>query len=402
MNFPMSDVGRKLLCAALALAFAFIAPESLAQQKKKKKGAALGEAVVHVLDPGGAPVGGIEVILDVERPDGSHDRRLGLTGEDGDAHFRDVRGDCVHVRASVRTESADVEGQPRPCGAKVEAFVVVPAAAVAPANVEGPVAAEPPGAGIAEQAEHPVPAEVEEDPYAASEPAATAPKVAPEAPPETPPEEQPYELRGRFGPDFCVEMLYDPAEKQRTCDDTSPVGLGIELDAAFHFEEWFLVGVTFSYRYFGSQIVPIDAPEDDPSKEAASNHLIMAGLQLRFSWMLENWVLAVDGVPLGISHQVIALEGDQVSLNEFYVTLTLSGGYRVGKGSWVGAYIEAVQLMPWVHSDIFRPAAISVGVLFGTRLGPDPEPVGETAKPDADKGDSSTSDALMRRVLGDI
>jgi len=398
----MPSTVRRLACLALIFALIAVASDCLAKKKKKKKGAPLGEAVVHVLDSEGAPVGGVEVILDVERPDGSHDRRLGLTGEDGDASFRDVRGDCVQVRAVVRTEDADVEGKPRPCGSRVEAFVVVPVTGI-PVESTGPVS------------EPPAPPVVEDDPYAdtpalepvqpddqapADEP---APADDPEPPEEIPPEEQPFELRARVGPDFCAKMFYEPAEKQRTCDDTDVIGLGIELDAGFHFEEWFLVGVMIGYRYFGSEVVPLDAPEEDQTKEGASNHLLLAGFQLRLSWMLSEWVVGVDATPLGISHQVINLDEDSYSLNEFFVTLTVGGSYRVGEGSWVGIYAEILQLMPWVHSDVYRPATISAGVLFGTRLGPEPEASTE-GDDTADEGDDDdgAGDALMRRRLGDI
>ncbi|MBW2278581.1 MAG: hypothetical protein JRF63_13900 [Deltaproteobacteria bacterium] len=378
---------------ALVLALLAIAPESLAKKnKKKQKGAPLGEAVVHVLDPEGAPVGGVEVILDIERPDGAHDRRLGLSGEDGDAYFRDVRGDCVQVRASVRTETADVEGKPRPCGARVEAFVVVPATGAVPAP-----------AGSVENVEYPEPAEVEDDPYAAPEPAAPDPPVEPEKPSEIPPEDQPFELRARLGPDFCAAMFYEPAEQQRNCDDTDAIGFGIELDAGFHFEEWFVTGVMVGYRYFGSRVVPLDAPEDDQSKKGASNHLLLAGFQLRLSWMLSDWVIGVDAIPLGISHQVITLDDDNFSINEFFASLTLGASYRVGKSSWVGVYVEILQLMPWVRSDVFRPATISAGVLFGTRLGPQPEPPAEGGvAAGQDAGDDSDDGALMRRRHGDF
>jgi hypothetical protein len=306
----------------------------------------------------------------------------------------------VQVKATVRAEGGDVEGKPRPCGDQVEAFVVVPAVSVTPAPEPGPPqpeTAEPAGA-----AESVAPVDVDDDPYqeVTSEPPDTEP-AAPEELPAVPPEEQPFELRARAGPDFCLEMFYEPAEAQRTCDDTDVIGLGIEIDAAFHFEEWFLIGVMAGYRYFGSQAAPIGENTEDPTKKSASNHLLLAGLQLRLSWMLEEWVLAVDAVPLGISHQVIVFDNDQYSVNEFFVTLTLAASYRVGEGSWVGVYTELLQLVPWVDSNNFRPATISAGVLFGTRLGPEPEAEDEEPEADGDGGEEGGG-ALMRRRLGDI
>lgn len=401
MTHNMSRLAARTAWIACIAVLLVLAPDARAQKKKKKKGQVLGEAVVHVLDSQGAPVGGIEVILDIERPDGTHDRRLGLTGQDGDAHFRDVRVDCVQVRASVRAEGAGVEGQPRPCGERVEAFVVVPAAAPAPPEVvespQPPALERVPGLEpVSTVVEEPEPTELEPEPESAAEP-------APEPVPEIPPEEQPFELRARLGPDICAEIFYEPAEKQRTCDDTDVLGFGVELDAAFHFEEWLLAGVMIGYRYFGSQAVPLDAPEDDQDKKRADNHLLLAGAQLRLSWMLSKWVLTVDAVPVGISHLVIGLEDEQFSINEFFITLSLVAAYRFGKGSWIGVYTELLQPMPWAHSDIFRPATISAGVLLGTRLGPQPDP--DAARDEAtagDEEDASTGDALMRRRLGDI
>jgi hypothetical protein len=284
-----------------------------------------------------------------------------------------------------------VEGKPRPCGDRVEAFVVVPSVGVAPAPEAGPPEPE-----ADEPEEAPEPASsvgVEDDPYL--EPTPEPP--APEPPPEIPPEEQPFELRARAGPDFCLEVFYKPAEAQRNCDDTDLFGFGIELDAGFHFEEWFLTGVMVGYRYFGSQV---DSPTDNvEEKKNASNHVLQLGWQFRLSWMLEEWVLGVDGVPVGISHQVIGVSEYQDSVNEFFVTISLSAAYRVGKASWVGAYAEILQLMPWVDSANYRPAIITVGVLVGTRLGPEPEAEAAEEEPE---GEDEGGDALMRRRLGDI
>jgi hypothetical protein len=396
MNHGMPVGPARFVGVILAIiAFALCSAAEAKKKKKKKKGK-LGVAVVHVLDTDSAPVGGVEVVLDIERSDGSHDRRLGLTGKDGDARFEDVRSDCKQVRATVRAETGEVEGKSRPCGALMEAFVVVPAV-----EPEAPPEPEPaPQPAVAEEVEFPDAAAVAEDPYA--EPVPDAPAEPPAEPsPEPSPETGPFELRARAGVDACVELFYEPAEQQRTCEDTDAIGFGVEIDAAFHFEEWLLVGVLGGYRYFGSRVIPLDSTEEEPLKKTASNHTVMLGFELRLSWMLDSWVLALDGVPVGISHRVINLAKDRYSQNEFFTIVALSAGYRVGRASWFGVYVELYQPMPWVHSDIFQPGNISAGMMFGTRLAaPQRDDTADDDSGTADEGQQSESALDRRRQEG--
>jgi len=393
---------RIALAAAMAAALATPLLAGAAEKRKGKR-SGLSEAVVHVLTAEGDAAEGVEVVLEITRSDGTSDRRIATSGADGEAVFPDVRRDCREIRASALTDAGPAEGRLRKCGADLEAFLVLPAAPAEAAPAPEPEAGP----------EIPEPVVVEEDPYSAPAPAPPGPEVAP---PEEPAdrEEEPglVELRGRLGIDACVEWFYDLRSDQVGCDEMDPVGVGLEVDLAVHFEEWFLFGLLAGYHYIGAELEEEDeSGEPTGELEGISSHMLVLGLPLRFQWILGkrpdrpggSWIVSLTGVPVGLFRQIVETDEKTYESNEFFVAAEVAGGYFVGEATWLGVYVELLQPMPWVHSDGYRTGTMAAGVAVGTRFGSpaaDEEPAAE-GDPDEDDGGSDTGaygvgDPLLR------